>query len=137
MRPSELYKRIWVFEFAVWILGILGATLAGLAMAESHLKEHPINPSDGLVKGGRSSFTSGEQSSNELEGAARARGQATISRLPLAFEPNHGQAPRDVKFLSRSQDAVVILTATDAIIRRPDLEFDPAPTRCSHRKSIP
>ncbi len=138
MRPSELYKRIWVFEIAVWILGILGATLAGLAMAQSHLKEHPINPSHGLVKGGRSSFTSGEQFSNELEDAARVRGQATISRLPLAFEPNRGQAPRDVKFLSRSQDAVVILTATDAIIRRPDLEFGPAaPSQvASHHKSI-
>ncbi len=127
-----------MFEIAVWILGILGATLAGLAMARSHLEGQPLNPSDVIVKGSPPSFTSGEKSSNVNEGAARVRGQATISRLPLAFEPNRGQAPADVKFLSRSQDAVVILTATDAIIRRQDLDLAPAAPRsiASNRKPV-
>ena len=126
MRPSELYKRIWVFEIAVWILGILGATLAGLAISRSQHEGRPVNPPVVLVKESLSTYTSGEQSSTVHEGAAGVRGQAIISRLPLAFEPNRGQAPADVQFLSRSQDAVVILTATDAILRRQDLDFAPA-----------
>ena len=138
MMPSEHYKRIWVFEIAVWILGILGAVLAGLAMARSGLEKQPTHPSNIFVKESLSSSTGREQSSSVLEGAARVRAQATYGRLPLAFEPNQGQAPRDVVFLSRSQDAIVLLTATDAIIRRPDLETAPAATGpiLSHSKSV-
>jgi hypothetical protein len=138
MRPSEPYKRIWVFEIAVWVLGIFGAVLAGLAMAPLSLERQPIIHSNCFDKESPSSITRRERSSNGLGGAARVKGQAAYIRLPLAFEPNQGQAPRDVKFLSRSHDAIVLLTATDAIIRWPDFEVGPTTTRhiSSDRKSI-
>ena len=138
MRPSELYKRIYVFEIAVWIFGIMGAAFAGLTMARSDPEKHPTNQSNAFVKESFSSFVGREQSSNVLEGTARVRAQATYSRLPLAFEPNQGQAPTEVEFLSRSQDAIVILTSTDAIIRRPNSEIGSvaASQISSDRKSI-
>ena len=138
MRPSELYKQIWVFEIAVWILGILGAALAGLAMARSILEKQHTQKSDVSIKESLSSVTRREESSNRLEGAARVRAQATYGRLPLAFEPNHGQAPRAVKFLSRSPETLVLLGATDAIIRRQHLEIESTLTSqaTSNRKSL-
>src|SRR5437667_5854971 len=37
-------------------------------------------------------------------------------RLPLVFEPNHGQADPAVKFLARAQGGTVFLTEREAVI---------------------
>ncbi|MEP6913478.1 MAG: SBBP repeat-containing protein, partial [bacterium] len=45
------------------------------------------------------------------------------ANLPLAFEPNNGQADRQVKFLSRRNGAEMFLTSTEAILRTEDSQF--------------
>src|SRR5262245_19968706 len=58
---------------------------------------------------------------------ARGSGRA-YGRLPLAFEPNVGQAQRDVKFLSRAAGYTVFLTATEAVLSLGDSTDPPLRT---------
>ncbi len=52
----------------------------------------------------------------ETPGNARNPAQANYSfaKLPLAFEPNLGQAPQPVKFISRARGGTLFLTSTGA-----------------------
>ncbi len=54
------------------------------------------------------------------DGAHNARAQQkarlTLSRLPLAFEPNVGQTARPVQFLSRGDGYTLFLTAREAVL---------------------
>src|SRR2546428_5699059 len=43
--------------------------------------------------------------------------RAAYSSLPLSFEPNHGQAASDVKFLSRASGCTLFLTETDVVVQ--------------------
>ena len=57
----------------------------------------------------------------ELGGAekprtSRPRLLASYGKLPLSFEANHGQAPGEVKFLSRGQGYSLFFTPTEAIL---------------------
>jgi len=54
----------------------------------------------------------------------RALAVGALGRLPLAFEPNTGQAPADVRYLSRGARLHVALTPTEARFSSP-----PAPGR--------
>src|SRR5215471_18896461 len=40
----------------------------------------------------------------------------TYARLPLSFEPNQGQAPRGVQFVSRGQGFTLALTGNEAVL---------------------
>ena len=53
--------------------------------------------------------------------AKRGRMTNTLANLPLAFEPNYGQASRDVRFLSRAPGYLLQLTPTEVrtIIKGP------------------
>jgi hypothetical protein len=42
--------------------------------------------------------------------------QATYAHLPLFFEANHGQADPAVQFLARDRNAILFLTATEAVL---------------------
>jgi len=57
-------------------------------------------------------------------GEPRGRAVGALGRLPLAFEPNTGQAPADVRYLSRGARLQVALTPTEARFSSP-----PAPGR--------
>ncbi len=46
--------------------------------------------------------------------AQRLQVQNTLARLPLAFEPNRGQAPQGVQFLTRAPGYLLQLSATEA-----------------------
>ena len=66
--------------------------------------------------------------------ADRSRGQAALARLPLRFEENHGQAPRDARFLAHAAGFRLELTAHGPAMavgsRRVDLRLvgsNPAP----------
>lgn len=39
-----------------------------------------------------------------------------VDRLPLRFEPNQGQLPPEIRFLSRSSERLLLLTGTEAIV---------------------
>ena len=49
-------------------------------------------------------------------GAAPRRAAEPLGALPLSFEPNRGQTDRRVKFLSRSGDYILFLTADEAVM---------------------
>src|SRR5436190_848663 len=52
------------------------------------------------------------------QGAPKARASALDSygKLPLTFEPNHGQTDARVKFLSRTDAYAIFLTADEAVL---------------------
>src|SRR5438034_1949388 len=58
---------------------------------------------------------------NERSIAKRGRMTNTLANLPLAFEPNYGQAGGEVRFMSRAPGYLLQLTATEArmIIKGP------------------
>src|SRR4051794_3339056 len=58
---------------------------------------------------------------NEGSIAKRGRMTNTLANLPLAFEPNYGQAAGEVRFMSRAPGYLLQLTATEArmIIKDP------------------
>jgi hypothetical protein len=47
---------------------------------------------------------------------AKPKLAATYGKLPLAFEPNQGQAADEVKFISRSRGATLYLTNAEAVL---------------------
>ena len=51
------------------------------------------------------------------EDAARARILERYGELPLSFEPNRGQLPREVRFSSRGPGYALFLTADEAILQ--------------------
>jgi hypothetical protein len=68
----------------------------------------------------------------EPSSAAAAPAASTPARpgegyaVPLSFEPNHGQAGPEVKFMSRSRGFTLFLTATEAVIAMRAGGFAPA-----------
>jgi hypothetical protein len=58
---------------------------------------------------------SAAQQSNALQPEVAS----SISRLPLVFEPNHGQAPPGARFVSRTGKYTLLLTADQAILVLP------------------
>lgn len=48
--------------------------------------------------------------------AAAAYSSVTVSRLPLTFEANAGQAPAEVRFLSRNSDFTLLLTSSGVVL---------------------
>lgn len=48
--------------------------------------------------------------------AAAKRAREAYGNLPLSFEPNRGQADKQVRFLSRGSGYALFLTATDALL---------------------
>ena len=69
--------------------------------------------------------------------ASRRAPQQTMheayARLPLAFEPNQGQADQEVKFLARGRGYTVFLTAGEAVLtlQRPGKRREAAIVRMS------
>ena len=57
--------------------------------------------------------------------AARTRVLERYGQLPLSFEPNRGQLPREVRFSSRGPGYALFLTADEAV-----LQVAPAVIRC-------
>ena len=49
----------------------------------------------------------------EVAPAERARVTNALSKLPLSFEPNHGQSADEVRFLTRAPGYLLQLTATE------------------------
>jgi len=75
------------------IIAVLGCTLAGTP--------------DAKLRGPRGTLAS----------ARLLALHATLGRIPLSFEANHGQADRRVTFLAHSPGSTLFLTATDAVLR--------------------
>ena len=48
--------------------------------------------------------------------ATQMQVKAQVAQLPLAFEPNQGQADRQVKFLSRGPGYLLLLTRDEAVL---------------------
>jgi len=48
---------------------------------------------------------------------SKAQVAEAYGKLPLAFEPNRGQADPEVKFLSRGRGYLLFLTSTEAVVR--------------------
>ncbi len=48
--------------------------------------------------------------------ATRARLVRVLGQLPLSFEPNRGQAPRDVQFLARANGYTLFLTSRGSVL---------------------
>ena len=59
-----------------------------------------------------------------LGSSSKARIFENFGKLPIPFEPNAGQAPADVKFLSRGRGYALYLTQTGATIRMTTPEGD-------------
>src|SRR5262245_33526326 len=53
----------------------------------------------------------------EIDPTSQAKVQAAYARLPLAFEPNRGQADKKVKFLSRGSAYSLFLSSTEAVFQ--------------------
>lgn len=56
-------------------------------------------------------------------------GGDNYASLPLRFEANRGQADGDVKFVARTREHVLHLTATEAVLSLPPAQGDGAPGR--------
>lgn len=54
-------------------------------------------------------------------GNVQSNPMRSFSQLPLAFEPNHGQADKTVKFLARSGSYAVLLADSELILTAPRL----------------
>ncbi len=55
----------------------------------------------------------------KLKLANRDCGNQDYGRLPLSFEPNHGQTDRRVKFLARERGCTLFLTSTEMVLSLP------------------
>lgn len=82
-----------------------GITTSSNAAARSGKKA----PDDG---GTTSRNTTGEKRDSRKEAKVRE----TYGKLPLKFEANHGQADREVKFFSRSNNYGLYLTSNEAVM---------------------
>ena len=63
-----------------------------------------------------SSRTPQAQASNVTEADAKARVAENYGKLPLAFEPNRGQADRSVEYLSRGEGYSLYLSGGAATL---------------------
>lgn len=65
------------------------------------------------LRGRENAFDSISRSRTRL---TQARSAQAYSRLPLSFEPNRGQAPRDVSFLARGNGYTLFLTRRGSVL---------------------
>ena len=75
----------------------------------------------------RSSVAPAKNRASSSSSAQKTQALANYSRLPLSFEPNRGQAPDAVRFLSRGSGYNLLLTSTEAL-----LALDKARSRPQH-----
>lgn len=67
--------------------------------------------------------------STSAEPAVLRGGEDNYASLPLRFEANRGQADGEVKFVARTREHVLHLTATEAVLSLPPAQGDGGPGR--------
>ncbi|MEW6127304.1 MAG: SBBP repeat-containing protein [Acidobacteriota bacterium] len=66
---------------------------------------------------------------------ATAQGIA-FKKMPLRFEANRGQTDAEVRFIAKTSDSTLFLTASEAVLRLPKLRETPE-TKDARRKAMP
>lgn len=69
-----------------------------------------------ITRPARKVFDPGYPGSAAISSASAERRTNFHASMPVTFEPNLGQVPRAVKFLSRSTDSTLFLTASEAVL---------------------
>ena len=69
---------------------------------------------------GSSRFFSAIESAHLKPLYSKPEARAILGQLPLIFEPNHGQADRQVKFLARGAGYSLFLDSTSAVLAHAD-----------------
>ncbi len=123
MNPLKLPRRqimVWFIEFAIWTMAIFGLLL--LAGGKK------IWPAD---------HSSRSSAKNQIKSSHRL--QDSYGRLLLGFEPNQGQAPPEVQYLSRLHNVGLYVKKQEfeAEWRQPANLLPPANARFHHNPLLP
>jgi hypothetical protein len=114
------WTRLLPLAFLV-ILLVLGTLTFGGRKGGNILSNGPA----GAAKGGTTASDTTPQLATVLQSptkhpvSARAKLDQKYTRLPLTFEANQGQAPNEVKFISRGTKHALFLTTDAAILAMP------------------
>src|ERR1700737_3281021 len=111
-------KRLRTASVLLLVAGVFFVTL---------VQRHLSGPSR-ISSSGKASFKSANSSSAFTSPAGLSAGDKTrlnewTANLPLAFEPNKGQAGPQVKFLASGRASQLLLTSNEAILRLRNGEF--------------
>src|SRR6266853_4843455 len=133
MRPSLNNHRRTKLTVATVLLVMAGVFFVNLV--QRHLSEPISNSSsrNASFKSKDSGFALSPPAGLSVEGKTKLK--EWTANLPLAFEPNQGQADRQVKFLASGSRSQLLLTSSEAILRLPKAQFrlklhgaNPSPT---------
>jgi len=91
------------------VAGLVALTLAGVLAAYAGGGLSAL-----LWPGAPNSPEAAEAAGDDVRTVAEAA--EAYGRLPLSFEENHGQADKDVKFISRGTNSDLFLTANEAVL---------------------
>src|SRR6266853_724447 len=121
MRPSLNNHRRTKLTVATVLLVMAGVFFVNLV--QRHLSEPISNSSsrNASFKSKDSGFALSPPAGLSVEGKAKLK--EWTANLPLAFEPNKGQAASRVKFLASSSTSQLLLTSSEAILRLRNGQF--------------
>src|SRR5258706_8536655 len=115
MRPSLKKHRRTKLIYATVLLVIAGVSVVTLVQRRQVDPISNSSATNASFKSKDSGFALISRPGLSVEGKAKLK-EWTAS-LPLAFEPNQGQADRQVQFLASGSRAQLLLTSSEAILR--------------------
>src|SRR5258708_6585639 len=83
----------------------------------------------GIVTGALFAASTGERTAGKPDAAALSKVKTSLGKLPLSFEPNHGQTDPRVQFVSRGPGYTVYFTKDETVLSLKDTQTSNAVVR--------